>query len=151
MMIDLAVERRTFGPADGVPEPVAPYAHAVQVGTLLFLTGQLPLDPLTGALAGGDVATQTDVVIANLASVLALCGASLRDVVQVRAYLTSMDLYDDFNAAYAPHFADGLPARTCIAVSGLARGALVEIDAIAHHDPTPRRALRGRRYGGLRQ
>ena len=145
-MIELDVERRTFGPQDGVPEPVAPYSHVVRVGTLLFLTGQLPLDPVSGSVVGSDVATQTDLVIANLASVLALCGAALADVVQVRAYLTSMDLYDDFNAAYAPRFAAALPVRTCIAVSGLARGALVEIDAVAHHDGSPPRALRGRRY-----
>lgn len=131
-MIELEIERSTFGPADGVPEPVAPYAHAVQAGSLLFLTGQLPLDPLTGELVGDGVAVQTHAVIANLASVLALCGASLADVVQVRAYLTSMDLYEEFNAAYAPHFSTGLPARTCIGVTGLARGALVEIDVVAH-------------------
>jgi 2-iminobutanoate/2-iminopropanoate deaminase len=145
-MTDLDVERHTFGPAEGVPAPVAPYAHAVRVGSLIFLTGQLPLEPRTGALVGGDVATQTDAVIANLVAVLERCGASLSDVVQVRAYLTSMELYDDFNVAYARHFGRDLPARTCIAVSGLARGALVEIDAVAHHDPMPRRASAGRRY-----
>jgi reactive intermediate/imine deaminase len=146
-MTDLVVERQTFGPTEGVPAPVAPYAHAVRVGSFLFLTGQLPLEPLTGDVVGNDVATQTDVVMANLVSVLELCGASLADVVQMRAYLTSMDLYGDFNDAYARHFASGgLPARTCIAVSGLARGALVEIDAVAHHDPLPRRAFAGRRH-----
>jgi reactive intermediate/imine deaminase len=125
------IERHTFGPADGVPVPVAPYAHAVRVGPLLFLTGQLPLDPATGDIVGTGVAAQTDAVIENLARVLELCGASLADVVQSRAYLTSMDLYNEFNAAYERHFAFGLPARTCIAVGGLARGALVEIDAVA--------------------
>ena len=131
-MTDIRIERRTFGPAEGVPEPVAPYAHAVRAGTLLFLTGQLPLEPTTGELVAGDVSTQTDAVIANLVRVLECCGASLADVVQTRAYLTSMDLYEEFNAAYARRFDDALPARTCIGVTGLARGALVEIDAVAY-------------------
>jgi 2-iminobutanoate/2-iminopropanoate deaminase len=145
-MTILDADRLTFGPADGVPEPVAPYSHAVRVGPLLFLTGQLPLDPETGSLVGVDVGTQTKAVMANLERVLELCGASLDDVVQVRAYLTSMDLYDEFNAAYASYFNGGLPARTCVAVVGLARGALVEIDAIAVNEPRPRRVPVGRRY-----
>ncbi len=125
------VERHTFAPVDGIPAPVAPYAHAVRAGPLLFLTGQLPLDPDTGDIVGDDVAAQTDAVIANLEAVLTKCGASLDDVVQARAYLTSMDLYDEFNAAYIRYFDGTLPARTCVAVVGLARGALVEIDAVA--------------------
>jgi 2-iminobutanoate/2-iminopropanoate deaminase len=125
------IQRYTFGPADGIPVPVAPYAHAVRSGPLLFLTGQLPLDPATGDVVGAAVAEQTDAVIANLVRVLELCGASLADVVQTRAYLTSMDLYEEFNRAYGRHFGSGLPARTCVAVGGLARGALVEIDAVA--------------------
>ena len=125
------IERHTFTPADGIPAPVAPYAHAVRAGPLLFVTGQLPLDPATGEVVGTAVAAQTDAVIGNLIRVLELCGASLADVVQTRAYLTSMDLYEEFNRAYGRHFGAGLPARTCVAVGGLARGALVEIDAVA--------------------
>ena len=136
-MSDLVVDRHTFGPSDGVPAPVAPYCHAVRAGPLLFLTGQLPLDPSTGELVGGDVAAQTDAVINNLVRVLDLCGASLADVVQTRVYLTSMELYAEFNAAYARRLAPALPARTCIGVTGLARGALVEIDAIAYVPPRP--------------
>jgi 2-iminobutanoate/2-iminopropanoate deaminase len=67
----------------------------------------------------------------NLARVLELCGSSLDDVVQVRAYLTSMDLYEDFNDTYAAWFPGELPARTCVAVVGLAVGALVEVDLVA--------------------
>jgi 2-iminobutanoate/2-iminopropanoate deaminase len=144
-------DRLTFSPTDGVPAPVAPYSHAVRVGPLLFLTGQLPLDPETGDVVGVDVGTQTKAVMANLERVLDLCGAALDDVVQVRAYLTSMDLYDDFNGAYASYFGGGLPARTCVAVVGLARGALVEIDAIAVHQPSPPRVAFGRRYPPTRR
>jgi reactive intermediate/imine deaminase len=146
-MTILDTDHMTFGSGDGVPEPVAPYSHAVRVGPLLFLTGQLPLDPETGEVLGVDVGTQTKAVMANLERVLDLCGASLDDVVQVRAYLTSMDLYDEFNAAYSSYFTGRLPARTCVAVVGLARGALVEIDAIAVHHPAGRRRVAvGRRY-----
>jgi reactive intermediate/imine deaminase len=98
---------------------------------LLFVTGQLPVDPATGALVGGGIRAQTDAVMGNLRRVLELCGASLAAVVQARAYLTSMELYDVFNEAYAPWFPSGLPARTCVAVSGLALGALVEVDVVA--------------------
>jgi reactive intermediate/imine deaminase len=112
--------------------PVAPYAHAVRVGSLWFVTGQLPIDPETDALVAGGITEQTDAVMRNLARVLELCGSTLANVVQARAYLTSMDLYAAFNDAYAAWFApDGLPARTCIGVTGLALGALVEVDVVA--------------------
>jgi reactive intermediate/imine deaminase len=124
----------TFGPAEGVPAPVAPYSHAVAVGDLLHVTGQLPVDPATGALVGGDVSAQTDVVMGHLARVLELCGSSTGAVVQVRAFLTSMDLYADFNRAYERWFTPPLPARTCVAISGLALGALVEVDLVAARD-----------------
>ena len=122
----------TFGPADGVPAPVAPYSHAVRHGSQLFVTGQLPIDPATGQLVAGGIEEQTDAVLGHLRTVVERCGASLADVVQARAHLTSMDLYDGFNRVYSKWFTgDDLPARTCIGVTGLALGALVEIDLVA--------------------
>src|SRR5690349_17019722 len=121
----------TFGPADGVPEPVAPYSHAVMHGGLVNVTGQMPIDPATGAVVPGGIAEQTDAVMANLRRVLELCGSSLDAVLMARAYLTGMDLYPGFNAAYERWFDGPLPARTCVAVSGLAVGALVEVDFVA--------------------
>lgn len=128
----------TFSPAEGVPEPVAPYSHAVQHGGLIYVTGQMPIDPTTGVLAPGGIAEQTDAVMSNLCRVLELCGSSLDAVLMARAYLTSMDLYPDFNAAYERWFAAPLPARTCIAVTGLAVGALVEVDLVAAADGSVR-------------
>jgi reactive intermediate/imine deaminase len=121
----------TFGAEEGVPEPVAPYSHAVAYGDLLHVTGQLPIDPVTGELFGNGVKEQTDLVMAHLERVLRLCGSSLDGVVSVRVFLTSFDQYPDFNRAYERWFTPPLPARTCIGVTGLALGALVEIDLIA--------------------
>jgi 2-iminobutanoate/2-iminopropanoate deaminase len=91
----------------------------------------LGVDATSGALVGDDIAGQTDQVLRNLLRVLELCGAGIDQVMHARAYLTSMDLYTAFNAAYEEWFAPGrLPARTCVGVTGLALGALVEIDLL---------------------
>jgi 2-iminobutanoate/2-iminopropanoate deaminase len=126
-MSDDGIHAFTFTPDDGVPPAVAPFAHATSAGPTLYVTGQMPTDA-TGSLVGRDVATQTNQVLRNLARVTELCGGTLGDVVQVRAYLTDWNDYDAFNAAYAPWFLDRLPSRTCVGVTGLAVGALVEID-----------------------
>ncbi|HEX3873724.1 MAG TPA: RidA family protein [Solirubrobacteraceae bacterium] len=109
---------------------VAPYAHATEANGLVCVTGQMPIDPATGGLAAGGIAEQTDQVMRNLARVLELCESDLGRVLHARAYLVSMELFDSFNAAYEPWFPDGLPARTCVAVDGLAVGALVEVDLL---------------------
>jgi reactive intermediate/imine deaminase len=128
------MRRWTFTPADGVPAAVAPYAHATAAGGLLCVTGQMPLDAASGALAPGGIAGQTDQVMRNLTRVLELCGSGWGRVMHARAYLTSMDLFAAFNAAYTQWFEpDELPARTCVAVAGLAVGALVEIDLLVAH------------------
>jgi len=124
------VKRWTFGAADGVPEPVAPYAHATEAGGLLCVTGQMPIDPSTGGLVAGAIVAQTDQVMVNLARVLELCDSGLEHVLHARAYLVSMELFVAFNGAYDRWFPHGLPARTCVAVDGLARGALVEVDLL---------------------
>jgi 2-iminobutanoate/2-iminopropanoate deaminase len=109
-------------PDDGVPPAVAPFAHATAAGPTPYVTGQVPTD-VTGALVSDDVAAQTDQVLRNLLLVTGLCGASLADVVQVRAYLIDWNDY----AAYAA-CPDRLPSRTRVGVTGLAVGARVEID-----------------------
>jgi 2-iminobutanoate/2-iminopropanoate deaminase len=128
----------TFGPEQGVPAVIAPFSHAIAHGDLLYVTGQMPIDPATGMLVDGGIVEQTDAVMGILGRVLALCGSSLDSVVQARAYLTSMELYPAFNTAYAAWFAPPLPARTCIAVTGLALGALVEVDLVATLDGSAR-------------
>jgi len=120
----------TFGPDDGVPPPVAPFAHATAAGETLYVTGQMPTGT-DGKLVAGGIVEQTDQVMRNLARVLELVGGTLEDVVQVRAYLLDWGDYARFNAAYAAWFPDRLPSRTCVGVNGLAVGALVEVDLVA--------------------
>lgn len=113
-----------------VPAPVAPYSHATAFGPLLFVTGQMPVDPASNRLVGDGIVDQTHQVMQNLIAVVSACGAKLEDTLMARCYLTSMELFDQFNAVYASYFPHRLPSRTCVAVEGLAVGALVEVDLI---------------------
>ena len=119
------------------PTPVAPYSHAVRVGPWLFVTGQMPTDPLDDAapLPEG-IEAQTSRVMENLKLVLTGAGFGLRHVVQVRVYLLAFERdYAAMNATYQTFFpSDRRPARTCVGVTGLARSALVEIDLVAYYD-----------------
>jgi 2-iminobutanoate/2-iminopropanoate deaminase len=118
----------------GAPEPVATFSHATEIDGWVFVTGQMPTVPRRpdDPLAEG-IAAQTVQVMENLKTVLGGLGLTLADVTMARAYLLHFDRdYAAFNAVYKGFFAEGkLPARTCIGVSGLAKGALVEVDLIA--------------------
>ncbi len=129
----------SFTPADGVPPPVGPFSHAVQWGDLVFVTGQMPTDPATGALVAGSIVAQAEQVRRNLEAVLAQFRLTLDDALMIRVYLASFDDYAAFNSAYAAWFAGPLPSRTCVGVSGLAAGAAVEIDVVAGIPSTPER------------
>jgi 2-iminobutanoate/2-iminopropanoate deaminase len=118
--------------SDHAPEPVGPYSQAVSHGTWLFASGQIPIQPSTGKIVDGDVETQTEQVIANLAAVLDAGGSSLDGVVRTTVYLTDLSLFSRVNAVYAKFFrGDPAPARSTVEVSALPLGAAVEIDAIA--------------------
>ncbi|MDA8051593.1 MAG: RidA family protein [Rhodospirillales bacterium] len=118
----------------GAPAPVAPFSHAVRAGPFLFVTGQMPTDPADGArpLPEG-IGRQTRRVLENLGIVLEGSGYAWRDVVQARVYLTDFGRdYAAMNEVWRSFFPeDRRPARTCVGVSGLALGALVEIDLVA--------------------
>jgi len=124
----------TFHMIAGAPDPVAPFSHAVEADGWLFLTGQMPFSgtSIDEPYAEG-IETQTHRVIANLVAVLAGCGIGLGHVVSARIYLAHFEEdYAAMNAVYATYFAPGRrPARTCIGVTALARGARVEIDFVA--------------------
>ena len=120
-----------FSPQQGVPPQVGPFAHATQWGDQLYLTGQMPTDPATGKLVEGNVVVQATQVCRNLEAVLAQFGLTMDDALMVRVYLTSFDDYEAFNAAYCSWFKGPLPSRTCVGVTGLAVGAVVEIDLVA--------------------
>lgn len=116
----------------GAPTPVGPFPHAVRHGGLLFVTGQMPTDPASGAVVGTDVATQTRQVLHNLRLVVEGAGGHLSDTVMARAYLTFFQRdFDAFNAVWVETFgAQDRPARTTVGVTALAVDALVEVDLI---------------------
>jgi reactive intermediate/imine deaminase len=115
------------------PAPVGPYNQAVRVGDTLWCSGQIALDPATGALVGeGDVEAETRQVLANLRAVLAAAGAGPRQVVRTTVYLADLADFARVNAIYAETFGEGVsPARACVQVAALPKGAQVEIDAVA--------------------
>ena len=118
----------------GAPDPVAPFSHAVEADGWVFLTGQMPLIGVSSKSAYPEtIEAQTHQVMKNLVTVLEGCGLGLAHVAAVRVFLRHFDEhYDRMNAVYASYFPpERRPARTCIGVTGLARGALVEIDMIA--------------------
>jgi len=117
--------------APGSPAPIGPYSRAVWAGDLLFLSGQTPIDPVTGQLVAGDITTQTHQAFDNLESVLKDAGLSLDQVIKVNVYLTSMAHFQAMNAAYDTRFQAPFPARTTVAVAGLPLGAAVEIELVA--------------------
>lgn len=118
-----------FLPSD-VPLPKGPYSPAVRAGNLVFVSGQVPRDPVSGALVGDDVATQTRQTLSNLRRVLEQCGASLADVVSVTVYLADADDWGAMNTVYSETFHAPYPSRTTVGAE--LRGVLVEISAVAY-------------------
>ena len=113
------------------PAAIGPYSQAVRAGGLLFCSGQIPLDPATGALVAGGIAEQTAQVLDNVTAVLAAAGLTPADVVRTTVFLADMDDFVAMNEVYARCFADDAPARSTVAVKALPKGALVEIEVLA--------------------
>ena len=113
------------------PAAVGPYSQAVLMDGWLYCSGQIPLDPENGVLVEGDIATQTERVMDNLAAVLEAAGTDFSNVVRCTIFLLRMSDFEAVNAVYARRFPDAPPARATVAVSELPKGAEVEIDAIA--------------------
>jgi 2-iminobutanoate/2-iminopropanoate deaminase len=113
------------------PAAIGPYSQAVRAGGMLLLSGQIPLDPATGQMVAGDVATQTQRVMDNLLQVLAAAGCGFDDVVRTTIYLIDLEQFATVNEVYGRAFRAPYPARATVQVSALPRGAQVEIDAIA--------------------
>jgi 2-iminobutanoate/2-iminopropanoate deaminase len=125
--------KRAFASPDA-PAPVGPYSPAVRAGDLLFISGQIPLDPATGQLVEGDIAAQTRRVLDNLGALLAAAGLSRHAVVRTTIYLADMDDFPAVNEAYAGFFTDPYPARSTVQAARLPRNARIEIDAVAIFD-----------------
>jgi 2-iminobutanoate/2-iminopropanoate deaminase len=113
------------------PAAIGPYSQAIQSGDLVFLSGQVPIDPSTGELVAGDIAAQTERVLDNLGAVLAAAGCGFADVVKTTIYLVDLNDFQVVNQTYAKRFLAAPPARATVQVSALPKGARVEIDAIA--------------------
>ena len=113
------------------PAAIGPYSQAVQTGNMLFVSGQIPIDPATGAFAGEDIATQTRQSLTNISNILAAAGYTMNDVVKTTVLLAEIADFAAMNAVYAEFFTENKPARAAFAVKDLPRGALVEIEAIA--------------------
>lgn len=117
---------------DKAPEAIGPYSQAVRAGDLLFVSGQIGADPATGRFAGQDAASQTEQCLRNLEAILTEAGAGLQDVVKATVFLADMDDFQPMNEVYARFFPSRPPARACVQVARLPRGALVEIEGVAY-------------------
>lgn len=113
------------------PKAIGPYSQAVRMGNLLFISGQIPADPATGAIVEGDIAAMTRRVLDSVGAVLAAAGASFDQVARTTVYLTDMNDFAAMNAVYAEYFASPAPARSTVQVARLPRDVRVEIDVIA--------------------
>jgi 2-iminobutanoate/2-iminopropanoate deaminase len=122
---------KTIIATEAAPAAIGPYSQAVKAGGLLFCSGQIPLDPATGQMVAGGIVAQTEQVMVNLAAVLAAAGVDFGAVVKTTIYLTSLADFAVVNEVYGRFFTLEPPARATVEVSGLPRGAAVEIDLIA--------------------
>lgn len=117
--------------APDAPKAMGAYSPAIKAGSLLFISGQIPVDPTTGNLIQGDIASQADQVMRNLTALLRAAGASFTNVVRTTVYLADMDDFAGMNEVYSRYIVDPPPARATVQVARLPRDVKIEIDAIA--------------------
>ena len=116
----------------GAPGAIGPYSQAVKAGGFLYVSGQLPLDPATGAFAGDDIASQTRQSLTNIKAIVDAAGMTHTDVVRVGVFLKDMNDFAAMNAVYGEFFTENCPARAAVEVARLPKDALVEIECVAH-------------------
>lgn len=114
------------------PAAVGPYSQAIKAGGFIYVSGQIPLVPQTGTLVSDDVADQTAQSIRNIETILKAAGASLKDVIKTTVFITNMADFGKINTEYAKYFTEKAPARACVEVSKLPKGAQLEIEAVAY-------------------
>ena len=122
--------KQIINPAGG-PGAVGPYSPAIKSNGLVFVSGQIPLDPASGELVGGDIQAQVRRVLENIGLLLQEAGSSFQEVLKVSVFLANLDNFDAMNQVYAEYFGDSRPARSTIEASKLPKGVEVEIDVIA--------------------
>lgn len=118
----------------GAPGAIGPYSQGIKVGGLVFTAGQVGFDPATGQFVEGGVEEQTRRTLENISAILEAAGTSLNRAVKVTVFLSDMSLFEAMNGVYKQFFSDTPPARTTVAVAGLPRNALVEIECVASLD-----------------
>ena len=116
---------------DKAPAAIGPYSQAVITGNLLFTSGQIALDPVSGAVVEGGIREQTERIMQNLAAILAEAGLSLASVIKTTCFLADMNDFAAFNEVYGAAFGEHKPARSCVAVRSLPKGVLAEVEVIA--------------------
>lgn len=114
------------------PAAIGPYSQAVKAGDMIFVSGQLPIDPVTGAFAGDDIKSQTYQSLTNIKNILASAGVDISQCVKVGVFMKDMNMFADMNAVYSEFFQTDCPARAAVEVARLPKDALVEIEAIAY-------------------
>ena len=113
------------------PSAIGPYSQAIQVGNLVYTSGQIPIDPATGVFAEGGIKEQTRQALLNVKAILEETGLSMNDIVKTTVFMADMNDFADMNAVYAEFFTEPYPARSAVAVKTLPKGALVEIEVVA--------------------
>ncbi len=113
------------------PAAIGPYSQAIRVGNLVYTSGQIPIDPATGAFADGGIKEQTRQSLCNVKAILEEAGLTMGDVVKTTVFMADMGDFADMNSVYAEFFAEPFPARSAVAVKSLPKGALVEIEVVA--------------------
>ena len=113
------------------PAAIGPYSQAIQVGTLIYTSGQIPIDPTTGVFVEGGIKEQTRQSLLNVKAILEEAGLTMNDVVKTTVFMADMNDFAEMNAVYAEFFTEPYPARSAVAVKTLPKGALVEIEVVA--------------------
>lgn len=116
---------------NSAPTAIGPYSQAVEINGNIFLSGMLPIDSVTGDFVPGGITEQTEQIFVNIKAVLSAAGVSIDNVVKTTVFLEDMSLFTDMNQVYAKQFTEPFPARSTVAVKGLPKNALVEIEVIA--------------------
>jgi 2-iminobutanoate/2-iminopropanoate deaminase len=116
------------------PAAIGPYSQAIQVGNLVYTSGQIPIDPATGAFVEGGIKEQTRQSLTNVKAILEEAGLSMSNVVKTTVFLSDMNDFAAMNGVYAEFFSEPYPARSAVAVKTLPKGAMVEIEAVASAD-----------------
>ncbi|MDB6056472.1 MAG: putative endoribonuclease [Verrucomicrobiales bacterium] len=126
------MKKTIIKPAKGAPA-VGPYNHGVRIGDMLFCAGQIPIEPATGNLVSGDIKVQTERVLENVKIILEDQGLTFANVVKSTVFLTNLADFAGMNELYAKYFTSDFPARSTIQVAALPKGAIVEIEVVAHY------------------